>query len=118
KNLSAETLHAALPAALALVVRRATARGELAATQLDPERSPGPAPDTSNVTLPRDTLAGVLAVDQFVDLLPELESARATEQAARVRTDVDLQPLLRNAIEPAYPLPRYLAAHEILVRAF
>jgi len=44
-------------------------------------------------------------VDQFVELLGELAEARKVEQAARVRTDADLLPLMRKAIEPAYPLP-------------
>ncbi|MGW4524157.1 glycosyltransferase [Amycolatopsis sp. NPDC004378] len=117
KNLSDETLARALPAALALAVRRATARGELDATQLDLERGVGPI-ESGDVAIPRTTLAGLLAIDQFVEQLPSLGASRAVEQAARVRTDADLLPLLRKALEPAYPLPRYLAAHEILVEAF
>ncbi|MEU3275195.1 glycosyltransferase [Saccharomonospora sp. NPDC006951] len=117
KNLADDTLAKALPAALALAVRRATARGELDATQLDLQRGVGPSV-TEPVAVPRSTLAGFLAIDQFVELLPSLAAARAEEQAARVRTDADLLPLLRNALEPAYPLPRYLAAHDILVEAF
>ncbi|NKQ57840.1 glycosyltransferase [Amycolatopsis sp. K13G38] len=117
KNVSDETLAKALPAALALCVRRATARGELDATQLDLAKGVGPV-DTSPVPVPRTTLAGMLAVDQFVELLPSLTESRKAEQAARVRTDADLIPLLRKALEPAYPLPRYLAAHDILVEAF
>ncbi|WET80551.1 glycosyltransferase [Amycolatopsis sp. QT-25] len=117
KNLSDETLSRALPAALALAVRRATARGDLDATQLDLAQGVGPA-ETGPVEVPRTTLAGVLAIDQFVDLLPSLAESRATEQAARVRTDADLLPLLRKALEPAYPLPRYLAAHDVLVETF
>jgi GT2 family glycosyltransferase/glycosyltransferase involved in cell wall biosynthesis len=117
KNVSDETLAKALPAALALTVRRATARGELDASQLDLQHGVGPV-ETGPVPVPRTTLAGVLAVDRFVELLPSLAESRATEQAARVRTDADLIPLLRKALEPAYPLPEYLAAHEILVEAF
>ncbi|OXM44210.1 glycosyltransferase [Amycolatopsis alba] len=117
KNLSDETLARALPAALALAVRRATARGDLDATQLDLAQGVGPA-ETGPVEVPRTTLAGVLAIDQFVELLPSLAESRAAEQAARVRTDADLLPLMRKALEPAYPLPRYLAAHDILVETF
>lgn len=116
KNLSDETLAKALPAALALAVRRATARADLDASQLDLER--GGANETADVAIPRTALAGVLAIDQFVELLPSLAESRAAEQAARVRTDADLLPLLRKALEPAYPLPRYLTAHDILVEAF
>jgi GT2 family glycosyltransferase/glycosyltransferase involved in cell wall biosynthesis len=115
KNLSDATLAKALPAALALCVRRATARGEVDPTQL---RIGGPDTGSSTVEVPRTTLAGLLAIDQWVELLPSLAAARETEQAARVRSDADLLPLMRNAMEPAYPLPRYLAAHDVLVDVF
>ena len=115
KNLSDATLAKALPAALALAVRRATARGEVDPAQL---RIGGPDTGKSTVELPRTALAGMLAIDQFVELLPSLARSREAEQAARVRSDTDLLPLMRNAMEPAYPLPRYLAAHDVLVEVF
>jgi GT2 family glycosyltransferase/glycosyltransferase involved in cell wall biosynthesis len=112
KNLSDTTLAKALPAALALAVRRATARGDIDPTQLQIGK-----PDTGSATveIPRTALAGILAIDQFVELLPSLATSRQVEQAARVRSDADLIPLMRKAMEPAYPLPRYLAAHDVLV---
>ncbi|MFL6144655.1 MAG: glycosyltransferase [Labedaea sp.] len=119
KNFSDETLARVLPAALALTVRRATARGSVDPTQLEIVNRPqerGTEPDT--VVVPRTTLAGVLAVDQFVELLPSLAESRRTEQAARARSDADLIPLMRKAMEPAFPLPRYLAAHQTLVDVF
>ncbi|MGH3517120.1 MAG: glycosyltransferase [Haloechinothrix sp.] len=122
KNLSDTTLSRALPAALALAVRRATARGDIDATQLDLRPRSGQTgmsePATEPIAVPRSALAGVLAIDQFVELLPSLAASRAEVQASRVRTDTDLLPLLRKALEPAYPLARYLAAHDILVAAF
>ncbi|WP_043721932.1 glycosyltransferase [Kutzneria sp. 744] len=119
KNLSDETLARAMPAAMALAVRRATARGDIDATQLEITKRPADrAQDAEPVAVPRETLAGLLAIDQFVELLPALAESRKVEQAARVRTDKDLVPLMRKAMEPAYPLPRYLAAHEALVDAF
>jgi len=57
KNLSDETLAKVLPAALALAVRRATARGEIDATQLDLQRGVG-AIETADVAIPRTSLAG------------------------------------------------------------
>ncbi len=117
KNLSEETVARVLPAALALSVRRSTARGEIDATQLEMTRRPDE-PEPEGVEVSRDTLAGILAIDQFVEMLPALRASRQTEQDARVRTDADLVPLMRKAMEPAYPLPRYLAAHEALVDAF
>ncbi|WP_116102967.1 glycosyltransferase [Amycolatopsis thermalba] len=116
KNLSDETLAKVLPAALALAAGSATARGELDPTQLDLAKA-GPV-ETAPVPIPRTTLAGVLAIDQFVELLPSLAESRAAERATRVRTDADLIPLMRKAMEPAYPLPRYLAAHDVLAEVF
>ena len=119
KNFSDETLAKVLPAALALVVRRATARGEIDATQLEITRRPAdPANDRAPVPVSRQALAGFLAIDQFVELLPSLAESRKAEQAARRVTDTDLVPLMRKAMEPAYPLPRYLAAHDVLVEVF
>jgi GT2 family glycosyltransferase/glycosyltransferase involved in cell wall biosynthesis len=112
KNVSDTTLAKALPAALALAVRRATARGDLDPTQLEIG-----GPDTTQA-VPRTTLAGILAIDQFVELLPSLSASRQVEQRARVRSDADLIPLMRRAMEPAYPLPRYLRAHDVLVDVF
>ncbi|WIX79692.1 glycosyltransferase [Amycolatopsis carbonis] len=117
KNLSDESLAKALPAALALAVRRATARGGLDPEQLNLEKGVGPV-ETGDLAVPRTTVAGVLAIDRFVEMMPSLAESRAEEQAARVRTDADLLPLLRKALEPAYPLPDYLRAHDILVEAF
>ncbi|MGW0893637.1 glycosyltransferase [Saccharopolyspora sp. NPDC002578] len=118
KNVSDETLAKVLPAAMALAIRRATARGDVDARQLEMARRPEGPDFDDDVPISRDALAGMLAIDQFVELLPQLKEAREVEQAARVRTDADLVPLMRKAMEPAYPLPRYLAAHEVLVEAF
>jgi GT2 family glycosyltransferase/glycosyltransferase involved in cell wall biosynthesis len=116
KNFSDETLAKVLPAALALCVRRATARGELDPTQLEITRRPSdPALDREPVAVGRQALAGFLAIDQFVEMMPSLAESRKVEQAARRLSDTDLVPLMRKALEPAYPLPRYLAAHDILV---
>ncbi|TWP48348.1 glycosyltransferase [Lentzea tibetensis] len=119
KNFSDETLAKVLPAALALVIRRATARGEIDATQLEITKRPAnKQDDAAPVPVERSALAGFLAVDQFVELLPSLRESREEEQAKRRVTDVDLVPLMRKAMEPAYPLPRYLAAHDVLVDVF
>ncbi|MEU3647825.1 glycosyltransferase [Lentzea sp. NPDC034063] len=116
KNFSDETLAKVLPAALALCVRRATARGEIDPTQLEITRRPAdPAQDREPVGMSRQALAGFLAIDQFVEQMPSLAKSRKIEQAARRMSDTDLVPLMRKALEPAYPLPRYLAAHDILV---
>ncbi|MBO0840407.1 MAG: glycosyltransferase [Sciscionella sp.] len=115
KNLSDETLAKVLPAALALTIRRATARGDIDPKQLEITRRSN---STEDISISRESLAGILAVDQFVDLLPGLEQSRKIEQSARRKTDADLLPLMRKAMEPAYPLQRYLNAHDILTEVF
>jgi GT2 family glycosyltransferase len=115
KNYSDETLARVMPAALALTVRRATADGRIDTEALEITRA-GENPE--EVAIPRSALAGLLAIDRFTDLLPALIPARTVEQTARVRTDADLEPLMRKAIEPANPLPRYLSGHRDLIDAF
>ncbi|WP_086660865.1 glycosyltransferase [Lentzea kentuckyensis] len=118
KNFSDETLARVLPAALALVVRRATARGDIDARQLEITRRPAdPAEDRAPAEIPRGSLAGFLAIDQFVEMMPELAESRRIEQASRRMSDVDLVPLMRKALEPAYDIGRYIVAHDILVEA-
>jgi GT2 family glycosyltransferase/glycosyltransferase involved in cell wall biosynthesis len=115
KNVSDETLATVLPAALALVVRRATARGGCDAGELELiRRSPG-AEARHPMTVPAVTMAGVYAIDRFVEMLPSLATARQVEQAARVRTDADLLPLMRNALERISPEIPYLLAHDSIV---
>lgn len=117
KNYDDESLARALPAAMALAVRRSLARGEVDATSLDLQRSPG-GDDVATVELPKMALTGPFAIDYFVEQLPSLIEFRADLQARRRRGDRELLPLFREAIEPAYGMPSYLEAHEVLVRAF
>jgi GT2 family glycosyltransferase/glycosyltransferase involved in cell wall biosynthesis len=118
KNVSDETLASVLPAALALAVRRATARGDCDPTELELTRR-GPDIETPGpMAVPRVTMAGIYAIDRFVEMLPSLAISRRVEQAARVRTDADLLPLMRNALERICPEIPYLLAHDVIVEAF
>ncbi len=117
KNVSDETLATVLPAALALAVRRATARGECDPTELEMTRR-GPGAEVAGpMAVPRVTMAGIYAIDRFVEMLPALAASRRAEQAARVRTDADLLPLMRNALERTSPEIPYLLAHDAIVEA-
>jgi GT2 family glycosyltransferase/glycosyltransferase involved in cell wall biosynthesis len=117
KNVSDETLATVLPAALALTVRRATARGGCDPTELELTRR-GPGADTAGpMAVPAVTMAGVYAIDRFVEMLPSLGESRRVEQATRVRTDADLLPLMRNALERISPEISYLLAHDTIVEA-
>jgi GT2 family glycosyltransferase/glycosyltransferase involved in cell wall biosynthesis len=117
KNVSDETLATVLPAALALAVRRATARGECDPTELEMTRRSVNAEAPGPMAVPRITMAGIYAIDRFVEMLPALAASRRVEQAARVRTDADLLPLMRNALERTSPEIPYLLAHDAIVEA-
>lgn len=117
KNVSDETLATVLPAALALAVRRATARGACDPTELEMTRRSLGTEAAGPMAVPRVTMAGVYAIDRFVEMLPALAASRRVEQAARIRTDADLLPLMRNALERTSPEIPYLLAHDAIVEA-
>ncbi len=113
KNLEDESLRETFAGALLLAVRRAVARGKLDSTSLD-IRIPG---DDSQRELGVDksTMAGIFAIDQFVEHLPEATAARAVVQSTRVRSDRELIRLFGKVDEPAYPIESYLAGYEKIV---
>lgn len=117
KNLDDESLAKALPAAMALAVRRSIARTGLDATSLDLQRSPG-GDDVGTLEVPKMALTGFFAIDYLVEQLPGLADSRRELQAARRRSDRELFPLFRHAIEPAYAIEGYNTAHDDLVDAF
>jgi GT2 family glycosyltransferase/glycosyltransferase involved in cell wall biosynthesis len=117
KNYEDASLARTLPAALALAVARSVERGEVDPGALDLKRSPG-GDDVPTMEVPKVTMAGLLAVADAVRQVGGLAATRKDLQDRRVRSDLELAPLFRQALEPAYPLPHYLAAHEELVSAF
>ncbi len=117
KNLDDASLAKALPAAMALSVRRSIARTGTDASVLDLQRSPG-GEGEEELTLPKMALTGTFAIDYLVEQLPGLAETRAELQARRRRTDRELFPLFRRALEPAYPQPSYVQGHDALVEAF
>jgi GT2 family glycosyltransferase/glycosyltransferase involved in cell wall biosynthesis len=117
KNLDDASLARALPAAMALSVRRSIARTDTDASVLDLQRSPGGEAEET-LTLPKMALTGPFAIDYFVENLPGLAETRSELQTKRRRTDHELFPLFRRALEPAYPHPAYVQGHDALVSAF
>jgi GT2 family glycosyltransferase/glycosyltransferase involved in cell wall biosynthesis len=117
KNLDDVSLAKALPAAMALAVRRSIARTGTDATALDLQRSPG-GDDIGTLEIDKMALTGPYAIDYFVEQLPSLAESRRDLQSRRRRSDRELFPLFRHAIEPAYGVESYLSAHKDLVDAF
>ncbi|KFF58408.1 glycosyl transferase, partial [Cryobacterium sp. MLB-32] len=113
KNLDDESLAQVFPNALLLATRRAIARGDHDSASLD-LRVPG---NDAEPTLPisKQTMAGLYAIDQFVELLPAMTASRAKVQASRTRSDRQLKRLLGNTDEPAYPIEGYLRGYEKIV---
>ncbi|MGQ0805179.1 MAG: glycosyltransferase [Actinomycetota bacterium] len=94
KNYDDENLRRALPAALALAVRRGVTLGGDDAGALDLERG-APNDNDTHVRVAKQTLSGAYAVDAFVDALPGLAEDRRRIQAARVRPDAEVLALFR-----------------------
>lgn len=103
KNLGDDLLSSAFGAALALAVQRSVARAPLG---------------DGGAAVPKMSMTGPFAVDHLLSELPGLIRSREELQRMRRRSDEQLLPLFREAIEPAYPIPSYLEAHEALVRIF
>ncbi|HEV3402094.1 MAG TPA: glycosyltransferase family 2 protein, partial [Acidimicrobiales bacterium] len=117
KNYGDAALARALPAAMALAIRRGVARGGDDPHGLDLARGAGE--DTSARTdVSRETLAPAYAVDDFVDHLPGLAADRRRIQGSRRRGDAELLPLFRDPLEPAFGDETFLSGHRSLVAAF
>ena len=93
KNYSDENLRRALPAALALAVRRGRTLGGDDPHTLDLARSRPD--DAAHLEVDKRTLAGAYAVDAFVEQLGSLARDRDAIQASRQRGDQELFPLFK-----------------------
>jgi len=113
KNLDEESLAQVFPGALLLATRRAIARGEHDSASLD-IRVPGN-DDEPTLPISKQTMAGIYAIDQFVELLPEMAASRAKVQASRTMSDRQLKRLFGQTDEPAYPIEDYLRGYEKIV---
>ena len=116
KNLDDATLDRALPAALALSVRRGVARGGLDSTALDLRIPGGDAEAAAPVS--KEALASLYAIDQFVEALPSLEKSRDAIQSSRVVSDQALRKLLGKTDVPGFKSRSYEEGYENIVHAF
>ncbi len=115
KNLEDETLAQVFPGALLLALRRSTARGKLDTASLDLRVAGNDSERTMPVS--KSTMAGVFALDQFVENLPAMAAARERIQSTRVRSDREVGLLFGNVDEPAYPIPAYQKGYASIVSA-
>lgn len=116
KNYDDQTLLRVLPGAMALAVRRGVARGNTDTSVLDLARGAG-GEDENDLLVSKRALAPVFAIDTLVSELPALLADRERVQAARRRSDRDLFPLFRQALEPAEGDPGYLEGYRAVVEA-
>ena len=115
KNAGEAALARLLPATIALTVRRAVARGGLDSQAFDLRRGDS---ESDEMTVSKQTLAGVFAVDQFVAALPDLEEERVRIQSSRRVTDQQLSELFGQQDAPSYQDKHYLAGYDAIVDAF
>lgn len=116
KNLEDAALLEALPAAMALSVRRAMTRANLDSTSYD-LRAGGGGPDQEQ-SVSKQALAALFAMDQFTDHLPELERARAKVQETRTVSDAMIWRLFGQVDAPIYHSKSFIEGYENLVASF
>ena len=115
KNISEESFERSLSSSLLLAVRRAVGRAGLDSGSLDLRVSGSDKEPMASVS--KDALAGFYAIDQLIDALPDLKKQRERVQSTRVVSDGQIQVLLGNTDEPAYPIETYLIGYEKIVTA-
>ncbi|NQX12005.1 glycosyltransferase [Microbacteriaceae bacterium VKM Ac-2855] len=118
KYLDDASLARMLPAALALTARRAAVRGGLSAEDFDLRSPRDPDEFAADAPYSKEAVAGLVAIDAFVDLLPELRPERERLQHERRVGDAELFTKFGEMFEPLLASPRYVAGYEALVEAF
>ncbi|PRY68901.1 hypothetical protein B0I08_103106 [Glaciihabitans tibetensis] len=116
KNLEPDTLNDALPAAMALAVRRGMAKGAVDSTSFDLRKPGGDGEESLQIA--KAALTGVFGIDQFVEHLPSLRASRDEIQSSRTVSDARLWRLFGLTDMPAFQDESYLAGYENIVSAF
>lgn len=112
KNFGPELLRAVFAPALALSIERA------ASMSLKEQQSDEDPYAQKSKSIAKTAATSPYAISSFVDMLPSLAASRKEIQSSRVISDAQITVLMRNAMEPAYPLPQYLKAYETFVDFF
>ncbi|AWB88638.1 glycosyltransferase [Salinibacterium hongtaonis] len=116
KNLDERALHEALPAAIALSIRRGISRSELDSTDFDLRKPGGDGEPT--IEVPKQAVSAMFAIDQFTEHLPGLRKSRDEIQTTRTISDSMLWRLFGEVDAPVYQAESYLDGYTNLVTAF
>ncbi len=116
KNLGEETLLEALPAAIALSIRRAITRSDLDSASFDLRKPGGDLESSMEVS--KQAIAAMYAIDQFAENLPGLCTERRKIQSTRTVSDSMLWRLFGQVDAPINHEKQYLRGYENLVAAF
>src|SRR5690606_8911337 len=117
KNIGEESLGSALPAAMALAVRRGLTRTTDVDNNAYDLRSGG-RDDADAEPFPKSAIAVNFAIDQFVDRLPSLRESRDEIQATRRISDARLWERFGLVDAPVLHQPRYVEGYENIVNSF
>lgn len=115
KNVGEKYLGEALPAAMALAVRRAITRGELDSTSFDLRKG---ADDAAEMPIDKGTVSTMYAIDQFTEMLPSLAKSRDAIQRSRVVGEPRIRALFGGIDAPVIQQKDYLRGYENLVYTF
>lgn len=116
KNIEDGALLEALPATMALSVRRAMTRADLDSTSYDlTTGGGGPELDQS---ISKQAVAALFAIDQFTEQLPDLVQARAAVQDSRVVSDAMIWRLFGQVDVSIIHAKAFTEGYEHLVTSF
>ena len=115
KNAGDAMLAQALPAAMALAVRRGVVRAGLDSTEFELVRR---GPDDADQTVPRLGLVPLYAIDRLVEELPGLAADRAAIQASRVVSESAIWRLFGTADAPITHEEDYVRGYENIATTF
>lgn len=116
KNLEQANLDIALPATLALTIRRGVVAGQMDSTEFDYRRNA--ADGETGQVVAREAIASVYAVDQFVEQLPSLKASRDHIQQTRTISDRALWSLFGRVDVIASTEKAFVSGYDSLVEAF
>jgi GT2 family glycosyltransferase/glycosyltransferase involved in cell wall biosynthesis len=116
KNLGQEALNNTLSATLALAVRRAVARSGHDSTEFDLRKVGGDRDE--NIEMPRDSIATLYGLDQFVEHLGDLTETRTHVQETRVVSDQVIWRLFGETDAPSFGGDHFLRGYSTIVETF